>query len=230
MDRRFRLPIFLNPQRVFEWDDANIPNLPPDPTPERLLQFLCPIGVDSTMPAFKVRYTTLGHPSKELFFSIEEKTLAENVFGPLRSAQTSYLVANFLGCIALCGLVAEKLAILLFAVRQTSDEAIEVFEKLGQEKRVKQLKELGWITPDMVQDFGQIRGTRRGYLHRWSQPSARLESDARAAYAAVQRLIVRGFRIGFPNAGTVAIDPDIMMWLVRSGVARDVTGDHPKQP
>lgn len=53
MDKDHRISVFINPMKLFEWEKGTpIPNLPKDPTPERLLQFLCTLGLASDMPAW----------------------------------------------------------------------------------------------------------------------------------------------------------------------------------
>ena len=222
----FRIPVYINPLRLFEWDREPIAaaNLPPDPSPERLLQFLCPLGVDSAMPAFKQRYQELNDPQQPyLYFSIEEPGVVDNLFGPLRGALTSYVVGNHVGCIALCGLVAEKLAILRFAANVVDEAQVARFEKADQWRRVKVLKEKGWIEPEMIHDFGTIRAARREYLHHWTQPGSRVGKDAREAYFAAVRLVLKGFGFSFAD-GALVIETRLIEYLRRHGVVTDEGG------
>ena len=56
-----------------------------------------------------------------LFLSLQESELVENLFGPLRQGKTSYLIGNYFGAIGLCGMVVEKMAIIIHAIN-TPDE------------------------------------------------------------------------------------------------------------
>lgn len=222
MAAEFRIAVFLNPTRLFEWEEPRAPNLPDDPTPERLLEFLCPIGTISSMAAFRERYHSLDDPGQPpLFFSIEEPALVENLFAPLRAAATSHVCANYLGCIALCGLVAEKLAILVHDVGDADQVARDRFARLTQAHRVKELKKGGRITAAMAQEFAIIRETRRDYLHHWTQPGARMNEDSRRAYLATVRLVFNGLGLSFAEGG-ITLDGRIVAYLRCRGVVRDI--------
>ena len=79
-----------------EWEpEFRASNLPDDPAPEGLLEFLCPLDMSSAMSAFKERYGEVSKVDRKIFLTLEESELKENVFGPLRQAKTSYVIGNY---------------------------------------------------------------------------------------------------------------------------------------
>ena len=60
-----------------------------------------------------------------LFLSLQESELVENLFGPLRQAKTSCPIGNCFGAIGLCGMVVEKMAILIHAINTPDEGAWE---------------------------------------------------------------------------------------------------------
>src|SRR5439155_8328117 len=116
--------------------------------------------------------------------------------------KASYVVGNNLGVIALCGMVSEMVAVLLWQLAEaklngremtTEDEAAvfgSSFERLGQERRVRALSSYGVVAPNVATMFDTIRLSRRKYLHLWSQDHERLAQDAVACFHAAIGLVV----------------------------------------
>ena len=113
----FLLKGFINPMKLLEWEDHFPPNRSKNPTTDRLLEFLCALGLSGDIAAFKGRYRKVSARDQRLFLFPEEPRLAENLFDPLRQAKTSYLIGNYVAVIGLCGMVAEKVAIFIGASR-----------------------------------------------------------------------------------------------------------------
>ena len=182
---------FINPLKLLEWEPAyHAPNLPENPAPKDLLKFLCPLDMPSDMSAFRKRYNDVSEHDRGLFLSLEESALKENLFGPLRQAKTNYVTGNYVGSIALCGIVAEKIAILIHAISTPDKTKREEFEGLGQAKRVKHLKRAKLIDEQFERDFDAIREVRIDYLHYWQIAEERTAERAVQAYAAAIRLVL----------------------------------------
>ncbi len=218
-----QVQVFINPMKLFEWEMEPISTLPEDPTPERLLQFLCTLGLRSDMEAFKARYRAISVKDQDFFFAIQDAGMVENLSGPLRQAKTSYLLGNYVGAIALCGLVAEKVAILMHAIKTPDEAARDAFERMEQSKRVDALKKRG-LTTQSVQDFGSIRAARRDYLHYWTSiGDERMARDTVRAYGAATRLVLAAMGVSFVN-GALALSPPLAAYLKARGVIRDTAG------
>ena len=215
-----RVNVFVNPLRIFEWDDpVAIRDLPPDPTPQRLLQFLCTPGVQSDIAGYRERYRDISDIDNELFMSFHEPELNENVFWPLRQAKASYLTGNYVGAISLCGLVGEMMAILIHELKNADESERDKFEDAGQAHRVRILKEKGWISPSLVQMFGDIRGIRNRYLHVWNATESRVREDAGRSYEIANRLIKEAMGISF-NSGAITFSPELAEYLKARRVVR----------
>jgi len=112
------------------------------------------------------------------------------------------MLGSFVASIALSGMVAEMLAMLLWELAQvhvngqpiTADEEKALFgstfERLNQERRVSVLKAYGEIAEPVQAAFTEIRTLRRKYLHLWTQDHGQLAKDAAAAYHAAITLTI----------------------------------------
>ena len=89
-----------------------------------------------------------------LFLSLQESELVENLFGPLRQAKTSCPIGNCFGAIGLCGMVVEKMAILIHAINTPDEGAWEGSSLAG-------LSHKNWMAI-----WGQVMGT---YLYSFSR-------------------------------------------------------------
>ncbi len=208
---------FVNPLKLFEWEpDNGVSNLPENPASADLLRFLCPLDMPPDMSAFKKRYTEVSAMDQGVFLTLEEPTLKENLFGPLRQAKTNYVIGNYVGSIALCGVVAEKVALLIHEISSGNQAESSQFEKLGQKERVRSLKQRGLVDDKSVEDFGKIRGIRRSYLHHWNTPEERTAKLAIQAYASAIRLVLGVMNVEILN-GHVRLNPKMRKFLERQG-------------
>ena len=114
---------------------------------------------------------------------------------PLRNAKAAFVLGNYFGVIALCGLVAEMIAILLFEMAHDDMPADEQeglfgreFADLGQERRVAVLRAKRLIDTQQIQWFGTIRGLRRKHLHFLNEPTPS-EQECLQAYRAAYALL-----------------------------------------
>ena len=175
------------------------------------------------------RYDRLAHQEKNLFAPPAEREILEKLVWPLRQAKVSYVIGNNLAVVALCGMVAEMVAVLLWQLEETEingkrmgekDESAlfgRAFEKLGQERRVTILKAYGIITSDIAGEFYTIRSTRNKYLHLWSEKHDHLPADAEKCFSAATRLVVESIGQDIED-GRIALNPKMVRHLKRLGV------------
>ncbi len=140
--------------------------------------FLCPPGTPADSASLVERYKRISTEPVCLFAAPAEPRILEKLIWPLRHAKASYVVGNNLAVVALCGMISEMVALLLWQLAEANlsgrpmtpeDEAAlfgSSFEKLGQERRVRILAVYGIVVPKVVDMFATIRLTRRKYLHR----------------------------------------------------------------
>jgi hypothetical protein len=156
----------------------------------------------ATVDELRKRYLEISSDTPRLPIAPAEPRILDKLIWPLRHAKASFMFQNYLGAIALCGMIAEMVAILLFDTSgfqingqpMTTDQQSEIFgstfEKLGQDRRVKVLRGYGLIANEQQQFFENIRLARKRYLHLWSQDHESLPSDAIKAYAAAAQLVL----------------------------------------
>jgi hypothetical protein len=203
------------------------------PTAEQLLDYLFAPELDRGLDAFVTRYGEIAAVNDPIPIAPAEPNILEKLVWPLRHAKGSYALGNYLGCIALCGMVGEMVAILLWDISKVSlqgrqmaardEEAVfgRAFEKLGQERRTQVLRVLSLIDADTEAAFDSLRSIRRRYLHFFSQTHSELAADARHAYEDSLKVVAVVLGQTYKD-GAVVLRPDLMNYLVEKGiVARD---------
>lgn len=224
---RGRFQARINPLAFPEVDFSSAGE-PDSISAETILSFLCqpetPVDAESLVERYK-RIST----EPTLLVAPAEPRILEKLVWPLRHAKASYVVGNNLSAVALCGMVAEMVAVLLWQLAetqlnaQTMTENDEValygsFEKLGQAHRVKILKKYGIIEPDRATDFDTIRETRRRYLHLWSHDHGRLQEDAEKCFHAATRLVREAIGPYDFEDGKIMLHPKLVEYLAQEGV------------
>ena len=229
---------FVNPLAYFEVDEPWAPALKLAPTLEGLMEFLCTPGAGSGLDTVVSRYKEVSvEPVRLSVPPAEPEILAKLVF-PLRHAKGSYALGNYLGTIALCGMVAEMLAILLYETAPLSvgDARLSKngekrllgrsFEKLGQERRISVLQVMGRVSPDDAKTLHRVRAIRNKYLHYYSQTHEELASDAREAYLKTVELACMAIGQDVQD-GKILLRPELVSYLLNKGLgdqAHESTG------
>src|SRR4029434_928111 len=100
-----------------------------------ILRYLCVPGTDSTPSAAAARYVEIDATSVQLFGAPAETQLLKKLVWPLREAKAAYMIGSYLGTVALCGIVAEMVAVLTFNIAKirlkdrlmTEDDQRDIF-------------------------------------------------------------------------------------------------------
>ena len=139
------------------------------------------------------------------------------------------MLGNNLAVIALCGLVAEMVALLMWKLaeaqlnghkmRESDEKALfgRSFEQLGQERRVEILNRYGIISSEHTHHFGKIRASRRQYLHFWSHGHVDIEKDAVACFNAAAHLVIDTIGQDIKE-GKILLNPKLLQYLKREGM------------
>jgi len=152
--------------------------------------------------------------------------LEERIIGPLISARRLYCFQEYLAAIALCGIIGEMLAILIWDVNkidvtkyakilsscQMKALASKPFEEFDQSVRVEILKSVGLVVKGsaMAQCFGLLRGFRRPYMHLLTTDHTRIRKDAQKSFGASLDLFQDVFKIKLINGRSIGMDPAMM--------------------
>ena len=218
----FQFVAQINPMKILEWEEGWSLPTSGNPTPDRLLELLSAVGVPRGMDAFKKRYGEISKEDQRLILFPMESALVENVFGPLRQAKMDYVLGNFVGVISLCGIVAEKVAILIHAINTPDKSERDTFEARTQAERVRILKDRSLVSHECINAFGTIRGSRRHYLHHWTSTSdQKTAREAVRMYGAAVKLALDAMGVGFSN-GKVTLAPELAKYLATQGAIHSV--------
>ena len=177
------------------------------------------------MPEVVARYREISQEEQRLFAVPMDNRVLQKLVWPLRHAKGSYALGNYLGTIALCGFVAEMVAILLFEMTELSidgrplDEGNQdglfgaSFEKLGQERRAKVLVTYGIIDRATLKELTDIRVIRRRYLHLLSKDHNKLAADAARTFNLAVSVVVKAMGLGIANDGRVAVSAAFLRYV-----------------
>jgi len=213
----FLLPIHLNALRFFSLEGG-------EPEWEEIMRELGSVfGSPPNFDELKQRYEEATEKF-QIFAVPSEPKIVSKLLEPLHGAKAAYVLGNFLSCIALCGMVAEMVAILMYEVREFTingnalDQKTQKgvfsmsFEKLGQDRKIEVLGALLMINEQERQAFTTVKTIRKNYLHYLSQPHDRIREDARNAFGETAKLIV--WLMGLSVApGTMVLDQRFINYL-----------------
>ncbi len=193
----------------------------------KLLRFLLVGNPSEELPSIiNKRKTRLAPVAQKLYALPADQRISDKLIAPLRQAYAAFLVGNFLGTLALCGMIGEMAAIFLFDVMgfqingrvMTQDDQAglfgDQFERLGQERRIRILRTYGVIKEDAAADLEKIRKIRNNYLHYWNKDRQALENDAFQVLVATIETILRLFPQTFEK-GRMRLSRHIIKYLER---------------
>jgi hypothetical protein len=196
-------------------------------TDSDLRRYLCEPGLDSTVESIVGRYKEISIEGNDRIFVSPLGILAKMVW-PLRHAKASYSLGNYLGAIALCGMVAEMAAVLYFeavaehlGVRSGKATPVDrfkanfepgAFERLSQAQRIDVLAKMGLVTAEVKEWFHGVRAARRRHLHLMSHEIDTASSDAVKAFVAAVKIVK--FALGLDvKEGKVILRPEMFSWM-----------------
>jgi hypothetical protein len=139
------------------------------------------------------------------------------------------MVGNYFSTIALSGMVAEMVAMLLWEITErqingrtmTNEDEKRLFgcefEKLGQQRRVSVLFAYGIVGDVTRSHFDKVREIRTHYLHLWSQDHDRLPTDGVKCFHAAVSLVVAAIGQDVKD-GRLLLNPSLVRYLERKGL------------
>ncbi|MFA5784243.1 MAG: hypothetical protein WC962_05135 [Phycisphaerae bacterium] len=200
-----------------------------EPNLDNILEILCTPSLEHDITSVINRGKKISKNSLSLSLVPNEKKFLERLIWPLRHAKAGYMLGNYLGTIALCGFVAEMLAILLYDIANVSlngqDFSAEKekmllgskYEKLGQARRVAVLRAIDQIDEEVKNLFNEIKNIRNKYLHLYSSSYEKIESDTVAIFQKTVNLIVKAIGLKI-YSGRVSMRPDLIEYMRKIGL------------
>jgi hypothetical protein len=200
------------------------------PTQENLLQYLTG-RIEVPIDHFVQVYGVIDSSEREspIIVAPAQRQIVWKLLWPLRCAKTTFMLGDFVGTIALCGMVAEMVAILRFEIEgdQAGAEkriSLAEFESKGQQRRVAILVDDGLLRESERLLFEKILTTRRRHLHIFSKDEADPAGDASNCYKCacglVSWIIGNQYQDADPKISTALMD-----WLDRQGLLHDSLTD-----
>jgi hypothetical protein len=221
------ISVFVNPLQLLEVDEPGASMSPKPPTADDIFKFMCTPGVPSDLESLTTRYKEISQEKARLFAVPDDQRILEKLVWPLRHAKASYVVGNFLSTIALCGAVAEMMALFLFEISMLEGTEVKdsagstvtskAFEHKRQVDRLKILLANNLIEADLKTDFDLVRTTRRKYQHLWSQDHASLQTDSLNVFISTVAVVVGSLGLSV-NAGKVVLKPGVLKYLQKQGL------------
>jgi hypothetical protein len=213
------MPVFLRPLAIPIIDDV-LAGSPKRPAESVALELLVGFVGDLIDPVEVVRgrYRQVTNEEQEPIVVPQHESLMRRIVRPLLEAKQCYILRMPVACIAQAGLVGEMVALWRFRMLQPtidgrafSEELQKLilgreFDKLGQEERVRVLRGLEEIEPEVVAAFGELRALRRKYLHFMVDTSVDVDADARRALQYAALLVVRTLGVTFAEGKLVLPD------------------------
>lgn len=202
--------------------------------PIMLLRDLCrdsPTDPPEAIKSIKKRYLKLSTQDLDISVVPAEKLILEKIVWPLKSAKQAFCLADFIGCIALCGMVCEMAIVFIYDLgaslwdisrlhaKHKKIFADRKYERLGQKQRIKELRNLGAITDELADNANTVRRIRRAYLHFLSKDYTKLEEDAYEAYKAAFRVIKPLVALPLGEQGKLVIPAHLKSYLESKGVS-----------
>jgi hypothetical protein len=213
------MPVFLRPLAIPTIDDF-LAGSPQRQAEAVALELLAGFVGDRDNPVDVVRgrYRQITDEEKDPIVVPQHESLMRHIVRPLLEAKQCYILRMPVACIAQAGLVGEMVALWRFRMLQPtvdgrafSEDLQKLilgreFDKLGQEERVRVLRGLEEIEPDVVAAFGELRALRRKYLHFMVDTSVDIDADARRALQCAALLVVRTLGVTYADGKLVLPD------------------------
>lgn len=204
---------------------------PEEITNEDILKYLCSEAVIPNIDNFKKTYKHISENINKLFIVPSEYEILNKLIFPLKHAIGSYMIGNYLGTIAICGMVSEMAIIFHYDTlkikinKQDSEDVVKklynsTFERLGQDRRVKFLNVLGFLSDEMVKQFDIVRNCRNEYLHSLSKKHENLAPDAKKTFDATLDIVVKILGVGIGKPGKVVFNQNVIDYLTAKGLAQ----------
>lgn len=198
--------------------------------PPEYSQLMYSIGINTNvLIGSQERYKKIQKIRTQLWTLPLTKDIAEKIAEPLNNIVTSYSIGNYLGTIAICGMLSEMSILLLYDIicylhdnnhKKFNENPVkyEEFEKLGQAKREKEIKKF-IANQKIIEISKSLRNIRRKYLHFFKIDYKDIQSDALKAFDYIIQMlkIITGLSLNSTTPGEISLHPDFRLYIRQFG-------------
>lgn len=174
----------------------------------------------------KILYRYLETTNSNLYMGIvpHTDTIADRLIDPLTCAKREYCLGEYISTIALCGIVGEMIALMIWKMNDVKlntkqiDDKSEInifgksFEELDQYRRINILFEFKFITEKQRKLLDELRIIRTPHLHRWKKGEIDLKANALKAYSISFSLFKEIANISY-TADKVTMNPLLLNFI-----------------
>ncbi|GAH02672.1 unnamed protein product [marine sediment metagenome] len=191
---------------------------------ERLEHFFG-FPLDNLSSEILTRYIEVTTKDVHLQFMPSQNNIINRLLKPLKFAKKSYCFAEYTSTIALCGIVGEMLAILIWKMHKITVKEKPIteiqeeglfgckFEELNQFACIKILRTLDCITETQSGNFTKIRKKRNFYMHHWNIDLNKEKKDAKDIYKTTFRLYKKITDMKLDKTGNLILDHLFLRFL-----------------
>jgi hypothetical protein len=173
-----------------------------------------------------------------LFTLAKPEIIEQRIVAPLESAKRFACLGEFLGSIALSGLVGEILTVFVWDLNKAGrkdknhkfieDQSLfkgRNFDKLQQSLRINIIEAFNYIDSVQAEKFRQLSLDRNKILHSWTDSFVReeLEATAISCYLCAASLMKTVFKIKLADASSISMDPKVAKYLEQFDVDQSLT-------
>lgn len=179
---------------------------------------------DSISEKLLLRYSETPHIN---FALSENEQITRRLYSPLESAKKSYCLGDFSTTFAMCGIVGEMLALLLWKIKKlrlqgkdlTEENEIlllgDTFEQLSQQRRLRICRVFRWITNEQCKKLNVIRMKRNEILHAWN-PEISPDTEERLALQVLTytfKIFHQIVGIDLKDSQSLTINPNLLRYI-----------------
>lgn len=154
----------------------------------------------------------------------------DKLLKPLEDSCKAYSFGLYSASIALSGVAAESLQILLWEMQEVKIQDREItlaqekamlgkeFKRVEQSRRIEILHSFKWIDFQQKQLFEDIRNIRNKYTHSWDQNFEKEKEEALYCYKSIFKLFRDITGVKLKDASSVESNPLLTRWMNKKNI------------
>jgi hypothetical protein len=215
---------FLSSEEIDDFLDETVIN-PETIWSRELMQALFNIPSCSISKEVLERYVEATTKDSHTSIVPHSEKIAQKLLEPLKSAKKSYCLGDYLATIALCGMTAEMMTVLIWEINNITLKGKKLSKKqekrlfgkkfinLNQYRRLEILKIFNLVSENQFKSFDDIRTKRNEYLHSWVISTDDKKNDSLNMFKGIFKIFMEITDVGIGDPGKVKMDQKILNYL-----------------